>query len=218
MAREPQDNKKLDLKLPPTVVGLVDLGRLQREVEAVEVFVAQAAARQAGKAVAMPRTTRNLESLCQHNKINLLVNGDRRALANFLVEVRNTAPRVHISFASDPSAAFMQKIVAWFRSAAHPLTIVQVGLQPNLAAGCTLRTSSKYFDLSLRRDFDKHKEILLKKIRDTRLAPAATTQPVAAPKSSDKPAAELREYSFSPPKPTATAVAPTEPEKEIAHG
>jgi hypothetical protein len=168
------ESKKIDMQLPENVVGLVDIGRLQREVEAVEVFVAQAAARKSGEAVAMPKTTRNLEALCSHNGVNLLVNEDRRALGNFLVEVRNSAPRVHMSFASDPSAAFMKKIVTWFRTSAHPLTIIQVGLQPTLAAGCTLRTANKYFDMSLRKDFDSHKSALISKLRETRQSSSDT--------------------------------------------
>ena len=206
---EPKDKKSIDLRLPDNVVGLIDLGRLQREVEAVEVFVAQAVARKSGEQVVMPRTTRNLEALCTHNKLNLLVNEDRRELANFLVRVRNTAPRVHISFASDPSAAFMQKIVSWFRTSIDPLTIVQVGLQPTIAAGCTLRTFNKYFDLSLRRDFEKNKTVLRQRIRETRQnmipKPKVTVQ--------SRPGSELREYEIQP----LSAQAESIPEQKVTY-
>lgn len=184
------------MKLPITVVSLIDLGRLQRELQAVEVFLAQAAVREAGKSVSLPRTTHNLDAITEVNKINLLVAADRQKLAGFLVAVRDKAPRMHISFASDPSAAFLQKVVAWFRTTIHPLTILQVGLQPSIAAGCILRTNNRYFDLSLRRHFDSKRNLLVEKMSETRLA-VEKPQPTLTPVQPEAPAE--KEYSFVKP-------------------
>lgn len=184
MAHEPVAARPAATTLPLSVVSLIDLSRLQRELEAVNIFLTQAAARAAGTPVTLPKTTRNLEKLYQQNNLNLLVASDRERLGEFLQHVRDKAPRVHISFAADPSSAFMQKLVAWFRDSAHPLTILQVGLQPTIAAGCVLRTTNKYFDLSLRKDFDKHRKLLIDMVRQVRMAGhpvAAPVQPVAQP-------------------------------------
>jgi hypothetical protein len=160
---------------------LIDLSRLQREVEAIEIFMAQAKARAGGdKALVMPRTTRNMEVLCHDNGLNLLVEADRTFLKNFLKTIHDKAPRIHISFAADPSAAFIQKIVGWFRGDVHPQTILQVGLQPTIAAGCVVRTTNKYFDLSLRKDFDKHRQLLIDTMREVRAK--ANKPPASSPK------------------------------------
>ena len=102
--------KQKSLELPLPVVSLTDLNRLQRELEAIDVFLIQAAVRKSGESMALPRTTRNLDNIVQLNKLNLLVKEDRVKLGEFIKSVRLNAPKVHISFASDPSAAFIQKI------------------------------------------------------------------------------------------------------------
>jgi F0F1-type ATP synthase delta subunit len=55
-----------------------------------------------------------------------------------------------MSFASEASPKALDKIVAWLRSNIHPQTLLQVGLQPTIAAGCIVRTTNRVFDLSLR--------------------------------------------------------------------
>jgi F0F1-type ATP synthase delta subunit len=86
---------------------------------------------------------------------------ERAMLQQFLEVVYTQAPRVHVSFASDPSAAFTAKIVQWFRDSVHRAILVQVGLQPTIAAGCVVRTTNKSFDFSLRHHFDEQRELLL---------------------------------------------------------
>ena len=68
---------------------------------------------------------------------------------------------MHISFAADPSASFTEKIVAWFRENIHPNILVQIGLQPNIAAGCVVRTANKIFDFSLRENFNQSQQSLI---------------------------------------------------------
>jgi F0F1-type ATP synthase delta subunit len=208
MALEPAV-KARTLSLPLSVVSLIDLSRLQRELEAVNVFLTQAASREAGKSVTLPKTTRNLEKLCQQNELNLLVVAEREKLTDFLKAVHDKAPRIHISFAADPSAAFIQKIVAWFRDNVNPLTILQVGLQPTIAAGCIVRTTNKYFDLSLRKDFDKHRKLLIDTVRQVRLSAGKTVSATNTPVTPPAPGSEVptAEYSFVPaPAPVTTAV------------
>jgi len=170
--------KQKSLELPLPVVSLTDLNRLQRELEAIDVFLIQAAVRKSGESMALPRTTRNLDNIVQLNKLNLLVKEDRVKLGEFIKSVRLNAPKVHISFASDPSAAFIQKIAAWFRTNAHPLTILQIGLQPTIAAGCIVRTTNSYFDLSIRKDFQKKRQLLVETVRKVRIADQARVVPV----------------------------------------
>lgn len=148
------------LGLPASVVGLVDINRLSRELEAFEDYMEQAHARKGGEKLAPPRTSRLLDQLVNANQLNLLQDDDRLRLKDFLGSLK-TAPTVHISFASDPSAVFTEKIVTWLRANIHPNVLVQVGLQPNIAAGCIVRTENKVFDFSLRENFNQKWQLLV---------------------------------------------------------
>lgn len=149
------------LKLPLSVIGRQDVVRLIRELASLDEFMLQTKLRKAGESVTLPRMSRLLEETTTDNSLNLLHAADRKALTKVLIEIRDKAPQIHVSFAADPSAAFMKKIVDWFRREVHPVALVQVGLQPNIAAGCTIRTTNKYHDLSLRNSFVKKRDLLI---------------------------------------------------------
>ncbi len=138
------------LTLPVLVFGLPEVHRLQRELEALEQYVRQETLRGGDKAVTLPRTSRLLEALATDNQRDLLQASARKQLSVFLQQVVQQAPMVHISFAADPSSAFTAKVVAWLRGNIHPQALLQLGLQPSIAAGCVVRTANKTFDFSLR--------------------------------------------------------------------
>lgn len=148
------------LSLPLTVVGKVDVGRLLREVEAVDNFLKQSAIREPGTAVKMPRTSRLFDEIVTINRLNVLHDDDRARLYQFLQQVKSRSPVLHMSFSADPSPLFTQKLLTWLRAEIHPLVLLQVGMQPNMGAGCVVRTTNKYFDLSLRSRFDQHGDLL----------------------------------------------------------
>ena len=152
------------LQIPNGVVTKVDLGRLLRELEGLGGFLEQAAVRKPGTALQMPRTSKMLDEMLNLNNLNGLVDADRARLMNFLIMLRAKAPILHMSFSADPSPAFTQKLIIWIRGNIHPFAILQVGLQPNIGAGCVVRTTNKYFDLSLRADFLSKHELLISKI------------------------------------------------------
>jgi len=148
--------------LPTLVFGVVEVHRLLRELESLESYFRQANVRGARTTKDMlPKVSRMLDSLATENNCNLLMAPERAMLKQFLEVVNVQAPRVHVSFASDPSAAFTAKIVAWFRNSVHRAILVQVGLQPTIAAGCVVRTTNKSFDFSLRHHFDEQRGLLI---------------------------------------------------------
>jgi len=152
------------LVLPISIASRVDVGRLLREVEALDSFLTQAAIRQSGENTKIPRTSRLLDDIIQTNKINPLIEVDRKRLLSFLMVVRKQAPLLHMSFSADPSPLFTQRLITWLRHEIHPLVLLQVGLQPNIGAGCVMRTTNKYFDFSLRNHFKSKREVLVAKI------------------------------------------------------
>ncbi|HLZ14480.1 MAG TPA: hypothetical protein VKQ34_00635 [Candidatus Saccharimonadales bacterium] len=170
--------------LPVLVFGVVEVRRLRREIEALEDFMNQSKLREPGKQPALPRLSRLCEGLAQVNHLNLLQPDHRQALAVFLQQLEAGAPSIHISFASDPSSSFTAKLVGWLRANIHPYTLLEIGLQPTLAAGCVVRTNNKVFDLSLRERFADSEQLLLNALEAATSnagQPAALGSAVSAP-------------------------------------
>lgn len=157
--------------LPPLVVGHADIMRLKRELESLYEYLHQAALRHTPEAeLKMPKTSRVLDELIKANKLDLLKREDYELTMAQLDIIEQKAPRIHVSFSSDPSSAFIVKIVEWLRANIHPGVLVQVGLQPTLAAGCVVRTTNKQFDLSLKKHFEKARPMLVQKLQEGKAA------------------------------------------------
>lgn len=148
-----------NMLLPTLILGPADVNRTLLELQELEDFLSQSALRQQ-TAIQLPKMSRTLESLALTNKTDLLSAEERAELTAFLHSVQLHAPVLHISFASEPSAAFTARIVEWFRTNVSKYSLVQVGLQPSIAAGCIVRSTNKVFDLSLRRSLDKNKVLM----------------------------------------------------------
>lgn len=182
-----------DPQLPALVMTPSDISRLLREITALDEYIRQQALRAPGQPTArMPKTSRLLDELAVLNGANLLDALSREYLKTFLATVMQRAPVVHISFAVDPSPAFLQKIVLWFRKNIHPQVLVRVGLQPSIAAGCMVRTPNKYFDLSLRRHLVRQRSLLRDAIMalDQPVPTAPQSTFIQQPPSTQVPTAE----------------------------
>jgi F0F1-type ATP synthase delta subunit len=166
-------------QLPVLVFGIVEVRRLKRELEALEEFMRQTGLREPGKAVALPRVSRLLDALASGNHLNLLQPADRKQLEAFLKQVEHSAPQLHISFATDPSSAFTAKVVSWLRANIASDVLLDIGLQPTIAAGCVVRTTNKIFDMSLRERFTDVHDLLLESLESGGVQ-AYTEQPTMA--------------------------------------
>lgn len=178
MAHEtPKVHHIAQLVLPATITGLTDVTRLQREAETLDEYLRQAALRKGGHATEMPKIPVMLDDIATANHLNLLQAADRQKLADFLQQLQTKAPVVHMSFASELSTEFTSKIVTWLRQNIHPMLLVQVGLQPSIAAGCTLRTTNKVFDFSLRQYFVQNRQLLVDALAKLAATPVAPQVP-----------------------------------------
>lgn len=151
--------------LPLQVASRIDVGRLLREVHALNDFLHQASIREPGETVKLPKSSRLFDELVKKNNFNMLHQEDREKLVYYLEELRSKAPIMHISFSSDPSPRFMKDLVRYLRKELHPYLLVRIGLQPTLGAGCIVRTTNKIFDFSLRQNLLKQNALLLEKIK-----------------------------------------------------
>ncbi|HUA13075.1 MAG TPA: hypothetical protein VL989_01070 [Candidatus Sulfotelmatobacter sp.] len=155
---------KNTLTLPPTITGYIDVSRMLRDISLIDDQLLQLKLRQPGATTQMPKTTYFIDKMVNANNLNLLHEDDRTNLKIFLAEIKEHSPILHMSFSSEPSPAFLEKLMTWLRKEIHPQLLLTVGLQPTIGVGCVLRTTNRYFDFSLAQDFVKKKNILLQRI------------------------------------------------------
>lgn len=197
--------------LPLGVVSTVDVGRLLREIDALNTFMRSAEVRQPGTSVKLPKTSKLLDEFLEINKKSALKDEDREEVAVFLKELRREAPTIHMSFSADPSPLFTQRLISWLRQNIHPDLLLQVGLQPTIGAGTVVRTTNKYFDLSLREFFNQKKAVLLAKMRSNDIGSEATPQEKESNATEEvTPQAQPETLSSAPVVPEETAQKPPE--------
>lgn len=150
--------------LPHTVVTRSDVAKLQRELEALDNFLTQAAVR-GGAQVGIPRTTAMFNELVNSNMLNMLKNEDRAKLDVFLQTLYAKAPTIHFSFSVEPSPLFLHRLTVWVRQNLSNYLLFEVGLHPGIGAGCAIMTNNKYYDFSLRQRFSDNKKLLVESIQ-----------------------------------------------------
>lgn len=153
------------IKLPERLVSPTDLAHVTRELEALDDSLHQAALRKPGEPTKLARSSAALEEMASLNGVSLLDAAQRAQLLELARALQEHAPRVRMSLAAEPSGRFMQSIIVWLRGNVHPTLLLEIGLQPSLAAGCMLRTPNKVFDMSLRHRFAEQRGLLAEKIK-----------------------------------------------------
>lgn len=166
MSKEKKDGKDFKLKLPNRIAGSSDLAKTQRELEKVDDFLYQTNIRMPGRPVTLPKSSKMLDDLAEVNGLSLLEAADRKKLLEALEKLSQNSSVMHISFASEPSNSFLEKIVSWSRENIDPFVLVNVGMQPSVIVGCEVRTTNKVFDMSLRSKFEKMHDVLVKKLEE----------------------------------------------------
>lgn len=154
----------MDLKLPVILNSKQDITHVHRELRTFMDTVSQSVLRQ-DNPVKYPPITSTLRALAVENKVDLRDQDACGELLKELEQLKASAPTVHISFPADPPQEVMQKLIVWFRKEVNPRLIIQVGLQPSIAAGIVLRTPNKQFDFSLRQHLYKNRDTLREALR-----------------------------------------------------
>jgi len=147
----PKNRKSnVELKLPIEVVGRAEINGLLRELQAIEDYLSSQPGSATGPADDQLKLSQLLTNLAKVNSYNLLEANQRKELRGKLTSLLKKSPLLHISFAADASAEAVEQILVWLRANIHPTVLLQIGLQPNIVAGCMLRTPNQIFDFSLR--------------------------------------------------------------------
>jgi F0F1-type ATP synthase delta subunit len=153
-----------EIIMPLLLVGPVEVGRLIRELLVVDNLIAEAKLKGKLDDFKTPTTSTIMDQLIRDNKLDIIKNSDRKFLFDSLKHIGLKSPVLHISLSADPTPAFTEKLMAWLRKELHPQILVTIGLQPSIGAGCIVRSTNKYFDLSLRKDLLAKNDLLLSKI------------------------------------------------------
>ena len=153
--------KSITFSLPPQVTGRTDINRLLRELEALE----EALIVKVSEDGVAPKVTSLLNQTVLVNGYNLLEQTHRQHIVDQLTKIRDHAPMMHISFAVEPSPKVTETLLTWLRSNVHRYALLQIGLQPAIAAGCILRTPNKIFDMSLGANLQKQTPYLLELLK-----------------------------------------------------
>jgi hypothetical protein len=161
-----EKNTQKQIVLPDQLTSSVDLARTIRELEALDESLNQAELRKPGTPTKLAASSVTLEDLAKINNVSLTDKTQRAQLLSMLHAFYEHSPRIHISLANEPSAAFVRKTAIWMRKNIHPLVLLEVGLQPTLAAGCMIRTNNKIFDMSLRHRFEENRHLLVEKLSE----------------------------------------------------
>lgn len=173
------ENISEQIILPERLVSSADLSRLIRELEAIDESLNQSELRKPGEPTKLARSSATLEEMAKVNNVQLTDKTQRLQMLAMLQAFKDHAPRIHLSVASEPTANFNRMIIIWLRKNIHPLMLLEIGLQPTLAAGCMLRTDNKIFDMSLRHRFAENRGILIQKISE--IGQKAEAVPQSAP-------------------------------------
>lgn len=152
------------LLLPTNLVTSHDLKRLVVELESISSEI----------------VTKSIHERIGHENNNQIVMSDvlarcvdlngidiynQESREELLAEVRrlkDDAPVVHITFATNAKQEALSKLVEWLREKIHPQAIIDVGLQPNLIGGAYVRTTNKVFDLSMRAQLAESRQVIVK--------------------------------------------------------
>ena len=151
------------VQLIDSIMTPIELGKMLREVFMLDEFLnAKFHGIQSG--LKLPAMSPALQSIINAQNINLLLPDHRNRFKQQLDFVRRTAPVVQVSFGAEPSRQALRVLVRWFRENGHPNTLIAVGVQPHIAGGCIVRTTTKTFDFSLQKLLQSNQSELAKKL------------------------------------------------------
>lgn len=152
----------MGLNLPTDIASKADLIAVLRNVEDVlETYTENKIREFEGIDFASrPDVSSNLAALVAENELEVTFE-NLKILRNWLRSLKESAPVVRFTFASDPNPDFLGKLVAWLRRESGELVLVRYGIQPTIGAGCIMYTPSKRFDFTLKAQLKNSKDKFL---------------------------------------------------------
>lgn len=86
---------------------------------------------------------------------------DRTEIIKQMRLLKDKAPVVHMTFASEPDGDSIQYLTSWMRQSVHSQSVVEASIQPALVAGVYIRTANRIYDFSARKRLQDSRQVLL---------------------------------------------------------
>jgi G3E family GTPase len=149
--------------IPPSVVSRADMTRLVRELELVDDELEAQKARRQGESghYRLPNMSQALSDFITLNKVDIADDHVRMDLKALLRKLKDHAPVLHMTFATEADPESMQYLMTWVRRELHPQALISVGLQPSLIGGVYVRTPNHVHDMSLRTHMKDSRKIIV---------------------------------------------------------
>ncbi len=148
--------------LPEQVVTRADFLHLINQLEQLDADLTTASvqARVGAKTTQPPTVSPLVEAFVSTNQLDIRDSTARTQLITRLRSLKDTLPVVHMTFATRADQHSLQTLVAWLRQSIHPMSVVTVGLQPELISGVYIRTANRVYDLSVRQKLSEGRHLL----------------------------------------------------------
>jgi F0F1-type ATP synthase delta subunit len=152
--------------LPLSVLSKVDVSRLVNELERVDNEQTQATVREKVASTAHPELmiSRQFADFLNENKLTIATSQERAALLKQLRLLKEHIPVIHMTFAVNADRDSLAKLTQWLRTSISAQAVIEVGLQPALIAGVSVRTPNHIHDLSMREVIKKNHGLLVKEL------------------------------------------------------
>jgi len=156
--------------LPASVVSKVDVSRIVGELEQIdnERTTAEVREKVGVSDESDIMLSRQLSEFLEQNQLSINTSRERSELIKRLRVLKETVPVIHLTFATPADRESLGKLVQWLRGSLHPLAVIEVGLQPALIAGVSIRTPNHIHDLSMRAMIKEHHGELVKELEALR--------------------------------------------------
>ncbi|MEO8912061.1 MAG: F0F1 ATP synthase subunit delta [Candidatus Saccharimonas sp.] len=159
------------LRLPASVVSLIDILRLTKELERVDVEMTTSSVQarlNPRKRFVRPLMSDPLTDFLRLNQLLIDEGRIRIELIRELKKLKTKLPVIHMTFAVTADRDSLEQLVTWVRQSINPRAVLVVGLQPTLVAGVYLRTPNHVYDFSLRSALNDSQSRLVGQLEELR--------------------------------------------------
>lgn len=151
-------------QLPPSVVTRADVSRLVSELEHVDDDMNSARLR--GQHAVVPNLSPALHDFVTVNQLSLDDAKNRTEIIAAIRQLKDTAPVIHMTFASPADSESLGQLVHWLRVSVDAGAVIQTSLQPSLIAGVYIRTPNHVHDFSLKGKLQAGHGVLVKRLQE----------------------------------------------------
>lgn len=171
--------------LPSAIITRADLARLMREVEDLDNELGAQKARSHTKGeegtYRLPSVSQGLSDFAELNSVDLVDDQARMGLKKQLKHIKNKAPVMHLTFATEPDFMSLKQLAEYIRKELHPQALLHTGLQPSLVGGVYMRTPNKAYDFSVRAKLAQNRVVIQQDMDQMMHAIPVAEAPLAMP-------------------------------------